>query len=68
MECMFCGGALIEQKASYVFEDNDHLIYVMNVPTELCEHCDEKSYSPEVSERLYDICVSMLDSTPNMIV
>ena len=66
MKCLLCGGKTKLKKASFIYlEEKPYsmtLISITNVPTKVCEQCGEKSYSREVSNKLYAICTDALDN------
>ena len=58
MKCAFCGG---ETKATMVTFEHEHagrIILVEHVPSEVCGACGEKTYSPDVADKLTRIASS----------
>ena len=54
MKCAFCGGKTEKGKVTFVYEDEDKYLFVENVPAEICTKCGEKTYSPEVTDKLLE--------------
>ncbi len=54
MKCVFCGGRLEAKNVTFSYEDEDENKYILveDVPAEVCTSCGEKTYSPEVSDKL----------------
>jgi len=52
MKCVFCGGRLEKRMVTFSYEEDDKHLFVENVPAEVCTTCGEKTYSPEVTEKL----------------
>lgn len=55
MKCNFCGGQVLESKDSFLHQWDSNFIFIKNVPTEICESCGEKFYSPEVTDEILRI-------------
>lgn len=52
MKCAFCGGKVVSESVTFSYENNEQMIVVRNVPAEICRHCGEKTYSPEITDEL----------------
>ncbi|MCX7011575.1 MAG: type II toxin-antitoxin system MqsA family antitoxin [Candidatus Sumerlaeota bacterium] len=52
MKCVFCGGKVKKAKVTFEHEIRGRVILVTNVPAEVCGACGEKTYSPDVTDRL----------------
>ncbi|MBI4686951.1 MAG: YgiT-type zinc finger protein [Nitrospirae bacterium] len=49
-KCVFCGGKILEERVTFVYDDDDKYFFVEHVPAEVCTKCGERTYSPEVTE------------------
>ena len=54
MKCVFCGGTLENKKVTFTYEDRRRYLFVQHVPAEVCRSCGEKTYSPEVTDKLLE--------------
>lgn len=52
MKCVFCGGKLEKKKVTFCYDEEDKYLFVENVPADVCNSCGEKTYSPEVTDKL----------------
>jgi HTH-type transcriptional regulator / antitoxin MqsA len=52
MNCIFCNGEIEYKKVTFIYENDDEYIFVKNVPAEVCTKCGEKTYSPEITDKL----------------
>lgn len=52
MKCVFCGGKVGSESVTFSYENNEQVILIRNVPAEVCKHCGEKTYSPEITDEL----------------
>lgn len=52
MNCIFCGGKVVSQKVTFVYDYDKDYFFVENVPAEVCVQCGEKTYFPEVTDEL----------------
>ena len=50
--CYFCGGELMEERTTFVYEDKGRVWVIRNVPTFVCKQCGEKEYSQETTHQL----------------
>jgi YgiT-type zinc finger domain-containing protein len=50
--CHFCGGTLIEQMTTFLYEDNNQVWVIRNVPAFVCTQCGEKEYTQETTHRV----------------
>ncbi len=57
MKCVFCGGPMRSGTVTFSFEDEEAYVLVEHVPAEVCGHCGEKVYSPEVTDALLEIAL-----------
>ena len=51
-KCVFCGGQVSRQQVTFLYDDDDNYFFVEHVPAEVCTKCGERTYSPEVAEKL----------------
>ena len=51
-KCVFCGGKVVNEKVTFVYESDDRFFFVKHVPAEVCTKCGEKTYTPKVTEEL----------------
>ena len=51
-KCVYCGGDLVEQLTTFVYEDDDQFWVVRNVPAFVCTRCGEKEYTQETTHRV----------------
>ncbi len=49
-KCVFCGGKVVQELVTFVYEDDEKYFFVEHVPAEVCTKCGERTYSPEVTE------------------
>lgn len=54
-ECFVCRGDIVLRHTSYMADFGDCIVIVKNVPTLICEQCDEKAYTDEVAAVLETI-------------
>lgn len=52
MNCVFCGGKLEKRNVAFHYEEDSNYFFVEDVPAEVCTSCGEKTYSPEVTDKL----------------
>ncbi len=52
MRCVICGGKIEKKKVTFSYEQKNRYLFVKNVPAEVCTNCEEKTYSPEVTDEL----------------
>jgi HTH-type transcriptional regulator/antitoxin MqsA len=52
MKCVFCGGDTKEMSVTFSYEHEDEFLLVTHVPAEICERCGEKTYAPDVADKL----------------
>jgi YgiT-type zinc finger domain-containing protein len=52
MKCIFCGGKLERKNVTFNYEEDNKYLFVENVPAEVCTSCGEKTYSPDVTDKL----------------
>lgn len=52
MRCVFCGGKLEKRMVTFSYDEDEKHLLVEHVPAEVCENCEEKTYSPEVTDEL----------------
>ena len=54
--CMFCKCDTVKESVTtHVVNYRNCIIVIKNVPCEECEHCGEKFYTDEVTERLEEL-------------
>ncbi|MBW1615652.1 MAG: type II toxin-antitoxin system MqsA family antitoxin [Deltaproteobacteria bacterium] len=52
MQCVFCGGKVKAQKVTFIYDNKNDYFFIKNAPAEVCVQCGEKTYSPEVADKL----------------
>ena len=52
MKCVFCGGKVEKKRVTFNYEEDNKFLLVENVPAEVCSKCGEKTYSPQVTDKL----------------
>ncbi len=52
MKCIFCGGSMAKKDVIFHYEDDNKYLFIENVPAEVCNSCGEKTYSPDVTDKL----------------
>lgn len=52
MKCVFYGGKTENKNVTFHYEDDDKYLFVEHVPAEVCTSCGEKTYPPEVADKL----------------
>lgn len=52
MKCVFCGGEMEKRIVTFAYQEGNKYLLVENVPAEVCTKCEEKTYSPEVTDEL----------------
>jgi HTH-type transcriptional regulator / antitoxin MqsA len=52
MECVFCKGKVQSKNVTFIYEHDNHVFLIENVPAEVCEKCGEKTYSPEITDEI----------------
>ncbi len=50
--CHFCRGTLVERMTMFLYEDNDQVWIIRNVPAFVCLQCGEKEYTQETTHRV----------------
>lgn len=55
MMCLICKGELEEKLSTFIVENENAIIIIKNVPSEVCNQCGEVSYSLEISLKLEEI-------------
>lgn len=53
--CYFCGGELVEQLTTFVYEENGQVWIIRNVPAYICKPCGEKEYTQETTHRILSL-------------
>jgi HTH-type transcriptional regulator / antitoxin MqsA len=51
-KCVFCGGKVLNEQVTFVYESEDQYFFVEHVPAEVCSKCGEKTYSSDVADEL----------------
>lgn len=51
-KCIFCGGNLKYQLTTFVFEDDDDMWVIRQVPAYVCDQCGEKEYSQATTKQI----------------
>jgi YgiT-type zinc finger domain-containing protein len=49
MNCSLCEGALQETLTTFIYEQDERIIAIRNVPTYVCTQCGEKEYAQSVT-------------------
>ena len=52
MRCSICAGNTVQRLVTFSYEEGDRHLLVENVPAQVCSKCGEKTYSPEVTDKL----------------
>jgi HTH-type transcriptional regulator / antitoxin MqsA len=55
MKCVFCGGELKHDTVTFHYEDDETYLLVEHVPADVCSHCGERLYSPDVTDALLNV-------------
>ena len=50
--CSFCGGDLVEELTTFVYEEKGQVWVIRNVPSYVCKQCAEKEYSEETTHQI----------------
>jgi YgiT-type zinc finger domain-containing protein len=53
-KCPVCGGELVEKLVEKILRGGNHTA-ILTVPAEVCLHCGERLYAPEVIKRFEEI-------------
>lgn len=53
-KCPVCGGELVEKQIEKILRGGNHTA-TLTVPAEVCLHCGERLYTPEVIKRFEEI-------------
>jgi len=61
--CYFCGGELVEQMTTFVYEENGQVWVVRNAPAYVCRQCGEKEYTQKTTHRI----LSLLKQPPRPV-
>lgn len=52
MRCVFCGGKVVSKKVTFVYEHEEQLFVIRDVPAEVCTTCGERTYAPEIADEI----------------
>jgi HTH-type transcriptional regulator/antitoxin MqsA len=52
MHCVFCGGKVISKHVTFIYEHDEQLLVIKNVPAEVCTACGERTYAPEITDEI----------------
>ncbi len=52
--CVFCGGKLAKRRVTFAYGEAEKHLLIENVPAEVCEQCGEKTYSPDVTDKILE--------------
>ena len=52
MSCVFCGGKIVAQKVTFMYEQDGQFWVIQNVPAEVCVACGEKTFAPEIADEM----------------
>ncbi len=52
MRCVFCGGNVVSKPGAFIYEQDEHLLVIKNVPAEVCTKCGERTYAPETTDEI----------------
>ncbi len=55
MSCLLCKGELENKLSTFMVENDNAIIIIKNVPSQVCKQCGEVSYSLEISLKLEEI-------------
>ncbi len=50
--CHSCGGELVEEPTTFLYEENGQVWIIRNVPAFVCKQCGQKEYSQETTHRI----------------
>lgn len=50
--CYYCGGEQIEKMTTFLYEENDQVWIIRNVPAYVCKQCGEKEYTQDMTHRI----------------
>jgi YgiT-type zinc finger domain-containing protein len=53
-KCIFCGGAVLKDTVTFIYDEDNEYFLVEHVPAEVCSKCGERTYSPDVTDRILD--------------
>lgn len=54
-KCSFCKGKLVKGKTEFVVRVNEEMLVIKDISAFVCSECGEAYYSPEDSEKIYEI-------------
>ena len=52
MKCVFCKGMLEKKVVTFTYEEGEKYLFVEHVSALVCNKCGERTYSPEVTDKL----------------
>jgi YgiT-type zinc finger domain-containing protein len=52
MRCVICGGNVVSKTVTFVYEHDERLLVIKNVPANVCTQCGEKTYTPETTDQI----------------
>jgi len=55
MNCTFCGAPTKSCNTTFICEQDEGYLVVEDVPAEVCSQCGEKTFSPEVTDRILSL-------------
>lgn len=50
--CYFCHGELTEELTTFVYEEDDLVWIIRQVPTLVCQQCGEKEYTQDTTHQI----------------
>ncbi len=53
--CIYCGGHLAPDQTDYIENDNNHVVFIKDVPCEKCRQCGETFFNNNTVLRLEKI-------------
>ena len=52
MSCVFCGGNVVAQNVTFLYEQDGQVLVIQNVPAEVCTTCGEKTFAPDIADEI----------------
>ncbi len=68
MKCIKCGAETFADKTTDVFEFNNCVLVIRNIPCKKCAECDEIIYSGKIVRELEKIVAQMKNSLTDIAV
>ena len=68
MNCLMCKGVLENKNTTFMIELDNCIIIIKNVPSQVCKHCGEVSYSNEVAKQIERLVNAVRNSITEITV